>query len=129
MILHADIIHLKRADGNGAELDKSLSHSTLALKHQTECHQCAFAGIDAVLHVEPDSSKCKERAMLVIFNQNPNVSVNTTLRVPLYYSGLDTNTTISVQGGPSTTMTLARDWSVLLPVVMKPNSFSWVVFY
>ena len=71
VILHADIIHLKRADGNG---------------------------IDALLHVEPDARKCKERAMLVVFNQNPHVSVNTTLRVPLYYSGLDSVASVSVQG-------------------------------
>ena len=57
VILHADIIHLKRADGNS---------------------------FDAILHVEPDANKCKERAMLVIFNQNPDVSVNTSIRVPLY---------------------------------------------
>jgi len=60
VILHADIIHLKRADGSG---------------------------IDAILHVEPNTAKCKERAMLVVFNQNANAAVNTTLRVPLYYSG------------------------------------------
>ena len=51
--MHADLIHLKRADGNG---------------------------IDALLHVEPDATKCKERALLVVFNQNPHVAVNTTLR-------------------------------------------------
>ena len=38
---------------------------------------------------EPDATKCKERALLMVFNQNPQASVNTTLRIPLYYSGLD----------------------------------------
>ena len=101
VILHADIVHLKRADGNG---------------------------IDAILHVEPDAAKCKERAMLVVFNQNPNNHVNTTIRVPLYYSGLDATTSVSYGGGAPTTMTLARDWSVEVPVVMEPGSVLWVLF-
>lgn len=100
-ILHADIIHLKRADGNG---------------------------IDALLHVEPDAQKCKERAMLVVFNQNPHVSVNTTLRVPLYYSGLDAVAAVSEEGGTPTTMKLGRDWSVQVPIVLPPVSFTWIVF-
>lgn len=60
VILHADIIHLKRADGHG---------------------------VDAILHVQPDPAKSKERAMLIVFNQSPHTSANMTLRVPLYYSG------------------------------------------
>ena len=92
----------------------------------SESHLCGNA--DAILHVEPDASKCKERAMLVVFNQNPSLTVNTTLRVPLYYSGLDTTTEVSAEGGASKTMTLARDWSVELPIAMEPNSFTWIVF-
>ena len=101
VILHADIIHLKRPDGQG---------------------------FDALLHVEPNEDKCEERAMLVIFNQNPSVWVNTTLRVPLYYSGLTSTTQVSHEGGVPVTMTLARDWSVELDLVMEPASFTWYVF-
>ena len=101
VILHADMIHLKRPDGNG---------------------------IDAMLHVEPDATKSKERAMLIVFNQNPSLHVNTTLRVPMYYSGLDTTTSVSLGGAPAQNMTLARDWSVQLPVVMAPNSIAWYSF-
>lgn len=104
-ILHADLIHLKRPDGNG---------------------------IDAVLHVEPDRSKCQERAMLIVFNQNPDRAVNISLRVPLYYSGLD-DTTIVTRGSfagtmQSTNMTLQRDWSITLQVEMEPVSVAWWVF-
>ena len=100
-ILHADIIHLKRADGNG---------------------------IDALLHVAPDTRKCKKRAMLIVFNQNPHASVNTTLRVPLYYSGLDKVASVSFEGGAPTSMGVGRDWSVHVPIVMPPVSFTWIVF-
>ena len=51
-ILHADIIHLRRADGNG---------------------------IDAILHVEPDTSKSTQRAMLVVFNQQVCVILATLI--------------------------------------------------
>ena len=54
--------------------------------------------------------------------------VNTTLRVPLYYSGLDTTTSVSREGAPPVTMQLARDWSVDLAVTMAPNTVAWFVF-
>ena len=66
--------------------------------------------------------------MLVVFNQNPNIAANTTIRVPLYYSGLDTTAVVSREGGQPEMMRLARDWSVNLPVVMPPNSVAWWVF-
>ena len=108
-ILHADLIHLKRADGNG---------------------------IDAVLHVEPDSAKCNERAMLIVFNQNAQKHINTTLRVPLYYSGLDTTSSVlrGKVGSPpeqdesAVTMLLERDWSLALDVVMPPASVMYWLF-
>jgi len=100
-ILHADLLHLKRADGNG---------------------------IDAMLHVEPDASKSKERAMLIVFNQNPDLAANTTLKVPLYYSGLSSTVTVSLSGAAPTTMSIARDWSVTLPINMRPNTIAWYVF-
>lgn len=100
-ILHADIVHLRRADGNG---------------------------YDAMLHVEPDRRKCTERAMLVVFNQHPTSPVNTTLRVPLYYGGLDTVVSVSFSGSPPVSMALGRDWSVELPIHVPPVSMLWVTF-
>ena len=71
-VLHADIVHLKRPDGNG---------------------------MDAMLHVQPAISKSKERAFLMLFNQNPHVPVNTSLSVPLYYSGLSTVANVTRDDG------------------------------
>ena len=98
VVLHADIVHLRRADGNG---------------------------MDAMLHVQPEPTKSKERAFLMLFNQNPHVAVNTTLRVPLYYSGLSTAANVTRGDGHSFVLPLARDWSIRLPVRMAPNSFAW----
>eukprot|EP00750_Incisomonas_marina_P013765 INCI17536.7.p1 GENE.INCI17536.7~~INCI17536.7.p1 ORF type:complete len:859 (+),score=106.03 INCI17536.7:189-2579(+) len=61
VILHSDIIHLIRADG---------------------------VGFDAMLHVQPDPTKSKERALLMVFNPNDDAVSNVTLHVPLYYSGI-----------------------------------------
>mmetsp|Transcript_39281 Transcript_39281/g.126227 ORF Transcript_39281/g.126227 Transcript_39281/m.126227 type:complete len:761 (-) Transcript_39281:56-2338(-) len=100
-ILHADMVHLKRADGNG---------------------------IDALLHVEPVAAKCRERAMLVVFHQSRAAAINTTLRVPLYYSGLDDVASVSRMGGEATTVRLRRDFSVTVRVEMAPASVAWWVF-
>jgi hypothetical protein len=100
-VLHGDIIHLKRPDGNG---------------------------IDAMLHVQPDPRKSAERALLVVFNPNSGQAVNTTAKVPLYYSGLSDTARVSREGAAPVCMTLARDWSIALPLTMAPNSFSWFVF-
>ena len=85
------------------------------------------------MHVEPDSPKCKERAMLVCYNQNPTEHVNTTLNVPLYDSGLDTVASLSTgsigsNGSTPVVMPLARDWTVTLDVQMPPLSGMWWSF-
>jgi len=105
-ILHADLIHLRRADGNGW---------------------------DALMHVEPDGRKCRERAMLVCYNQNPTGHVNITLSVPLYYSGLDTVASVSTgtigsNGSDPIVMSLDRDWTVTLDIRMPPLSAMWWSF-
>ena len=81
-----------------------------------------------MLHVQPDASKSKERAFLLVFNQDPHNAVNTTIQVPLYHSGLSTTAAVSHEGGPATSMSLARDWTVGVPLSMEPHSFTWFVF-
>ena len=82
-----------------------------------------------MLHVEPDTTKTKERALLMVFNQNPHVAANTTLKVPLYYSGLSSAVSVSVAGAEPVAMQLARDWTVTLPITMAPNTIQWYLFY
>ena len=101
VVLHGDIIHLKRPDGYS---------------------------IDAMLHVQPDARKSAERALLVVFNPNSGQAVNTTVKVPLYYSGLSDVASVTREDGAQVSMTLARDWSIALPLAMAPNSFTWFVF-
>jgi hypothetical protein len=98
VVLHADIIHLKRADGN------------------------------TMLHVQPATAKSKERALLMVFNQHPQIGVNASVRVPLYYAGLSSTTNVTRDDGSSLVLPLARDWTVQLPLVMEPHSFAWFVF-
>ena len=100
-ILHADVVHLRRPHGRG---------------------------YDALLHVEPDRSKCKERALLVVFNQHATPLVNVSLRVPLYYAGVDDVTSVSRMGAPPVRMRLGRDWSVDLRASLPAASVVWWVF-
>merc|ERR1711871_257813 len=97
-ILHADLLHLIRANG---------------------------VGVDAMMHVEP--KKGKERALLMVFNPNPSSPANLTLTVPLYYAGLSTVASVSAMGAQPMQYTLRRDWTTRLPIEMDPMSFAWFV--
>ena len=100
-ILNADIVHVKRPD---------------------------LAGIDAMLHVNSNSSRCAERGLLMIWNQTPQ-PISTSLTVPLYYTGLTTTMMVSVEeGGAPTEHTLARDYSISVNVTMPAMSVTWMVF-
>jgi hypothetical protein len=71
--------------------------------------------------------------MLVCYNQSPDRHVNTTLSVPLYYSGLDTVASVSTgmigfNGSSPVSMALDRDWTVTLDVQMPPLTAMWWSF-
>jgi hypothetical protein len=98
-ILNADIIHVRRPD---------------------------LAGIDAMLHVSPNTTRTTERGMLMLWNQTPQAQ-NTSLRVPLYYTGLETTALVSVEGAAPTSITLDRDYSITLNISMPAMSVTWMV--
>merc|ERR1712100_556339 len=98
-ILNADIVHLKRPD---------------------------LAGLDAMLHVNSNATKTAHRGMLMIWNQTPNLEKQ-TLKVPLYYTGLDKEASVSVEGRAPVTFNLARDYSISLNISLPPMSLTWVL--
>ena len=98
-ILNSDIVHLRRPD---------------------------LSSIDAMLHVNSNTTKTADRAMLMIWNQTPHHEKQ-TLKVPLYYTGLATQASVSVEGGAPKMYTLARDFSISLPVSLSPMSLTWVL--
>ena len=96
MILNADIIHLRRADGRDW---------------------------DGFVHLNPGTN---EKGLLMIFNPLRQ-TIERTIRLPLYYSGLSTTARIREQEGPMKSYTINRDYSVELKVKLRPDSYSWFV--
>lgn len=96
-ILESDLLHLKRADGQG---------------------------LDYMLHVNPTSS---ESAFLVVFNPLSE-ALESSLRIPLYYSGLEGTVLVTDDKGNQQTRRLDRNSRVRLPVKLQPDSYGYFVF-
>ena len=79
--------------------------------------------LDWMLHVNP---RLAEKGLLAVFNPL-NQPVERKLRVNLYYTGLtDTARVVNASGG-TTTLKLARDYSIELPVSLPPQGMGWFV--
>ncbi|MBI3851612.1 MAG: alpha-galactosidase [Verrucomicrobia bacterium] len=79
--------------------------------------------LDWMLHVNP---KLKEKGMLVVFNPL-NQSVEKTLRVNLFYTGLTDKALVSEQARKSKTFKLNRDYTIELPVQVPAQGMNWFV--
>lgn len=82
--------------------------------------------IDSMLHVNTNTTRTKDRGMLMIWNQTPQHRA-TILRVPLYYTGLQSTASVSFEGTTPTMYTLSRDYSIVLNVSLPPMSLTWAV--
>ena len=54
-------------------------------------------------------------------------AANATVRLPLYYTGVHDVALVSVDEAPPTSHTVARDFSLSLPLRMRPRSVTTVV--
>jgi len=98
-ILESDLLHGRRADGRD---------------------------VDWMLHVNPFPSEVDgARGMLVVFNPLEQ-DVTRTLRVPLYYTGLDTTARVALEGGEEREVELARDHTIELEVTVQARGMTWV---
>jgi hypothetical protein len=79
-----------------------------------------------MLHVNANATRTDERGMLLVWNQTPDPET-TTLKVPLYYTGLTESVSVSVEGAKPGKHTLARDFSIELSISLAPMSFTWVL--
>jgi hypothetical protein len=79
--------------------------------------------IDYWLNVNPAG---QEKGLLMVFNPLPH-DVTQTLRVPLYYTGLQGMASVSHEDGLSKEHALARDYSIQLDVYVKAQGVSWYV--
>lgn len=78
---------------------------------------------DGWLHVNPATP---ERALAALYNPLP-IPITRTVRLPLYYTGLDTAARVSINGETAKEYTLARDYSIEAEVTLPPQGFAWVV--
>lgn len=79
--------------------------------------------IDCMLHANP---LLEERGLAMVYNPSPDPQ-STTLRLPLYYTGLKNAVLVREQDGEPVEYALARDCCIELPVDMPPKSITWFV--
>ncbi len=79
--------------------------------------------IDCMLHVNP---QLEERGLAMVYNPLDR-KVQTTLELPLYYTGLTTIAHIWEQEEKAKEYKLDRQYDVQIPVDMPPNSVTWFV--
>jgi hypothetical protein len=79
--------------------------------------------IDYWLNVNPAAN---EKGLLMVYNPLKR-EVKKTIRVPLYYTGLTDIATISHRDEKSNAFKLDKNCCVMLPVQVKPNSYTWFV--
>ena len=99
------LIHLRRA--NGQDWDGFMHARSRALSY--------------------DEHGPVEVGVAVIFNPT-QLEVVETIAFPLYYTGLTDTVLISVDEGPAVTMTVERDYFLLLELAIAPTNMTTVVF-
>lgn len=76
---------------------------------------------DGLLHVNPD---LKIKGMLMLYNPLKEKIVR-TIKVPLYYTGLTENATISEKEGKRVLKQLDRKYEIEVNITMEPESYTW----
>lgn len=80
--------------------------------------------LDYWLNVNPGG---KEKGLLAVFNPL-NKEMVKTLKIPLYFTGLRDEVTVTDPSGGRTFVKLKRDYSIELKVVVPAEGFSWYLF-
>ena len=75
------------------------------------------------LHVNPSGN---EKGLLMVYNPL-NQQVRKKLRVNVYYTGLSKKVTLTDSKGKSERFEIDRDYNILVPVNIEPNSEEWYI--
>jgi hypothetical protein len=78
---------------------------------------------DGILHVNP---KLTQKGFLLLYNPL-NEPITRTIQVPLYYSGLSNQVSISEQGKTKQRLSLNRAYEMPLTFTIPANSYTWYV--
>jgi hypothetical protein len=77
--------------------------------------------IDGIIHVNPD---LKEKGFALFFNPT-NKTLIETIKLPLYYTGLESSAKISEKEGVFKAYKLTRDYKVEIEVTIPANGYTW----
>jgi hypothetical protein len=78
---------------------------------------------DGMMHVNPS---LQIKGLIMLYNPTKE-SITRTIRLPLYYTGLQQTATISERDNTPKKFTLNRDYSVDFTFSLDPESYSWFV--
>lgn len=78
---------------------------------------------DGILHVNP---KLEIRGMAMLYNPL-NEAIEREIRLPLYYTGLETEARIEGEDGSEKTYRLDRAYAVVVPVHIGSQSWTWLL--
>jgi len=80
-------------------------------------------GIDCMLHVNPTLPEC---GLAMVYNPTDQ-KIDTTLTLPLTYTGLSERARIGEKEGKAREVALDREYNVQIPIKMPPRSITWFV--
>ena len=78
---------------------------------------------DGIMHVNP---QLEQKGLALFFNPTDE-EITRTIKLPLYYTGLDKKAYISEQGNRSKVYKLNRDYTVDLKINIPANGYTWYV--
>lgn len=78
---------------------------------------------DGWMHVDP---KGKEKGLIMLFNPTEEV-MKKVLKIPLYYTGLNQEARISIEGNAPKTYRLNREYEANLEIDIPANGYTWVI--
>jgi hypothetical protein len=78
---------------------------------------------DGWMHVDPSG---KEKALVMLFNPTPT-HMSKNLKIPLYYTGITQEASISIEGNLAKRYPLDRSFHAQLTVEIPPNGYTWIV--
>jgi hypothetical protein len=78
---------------------------------------------DGILHVDPAG---KEKGLAMLYNPT-NQPLSREIKLPMYYTGLNTTAKIREEEGAAKRYTIDRDHFVFFKVVIPANSYKWLV--
>jgi hypothetical protein len=79
--------------------------------------------LDCMMHVNPFG---QDKGMVIIFNPTDQ-KISKTLCLPLYYTGLEKEATISKRGENPTRYPIDRDYNITIDVEVEANGYDWVL--